>query len=38
VLPDYKVNDLPMANRNVLDLIKVTPGARGDAFAGLPVA
>jgi hypothetical protein len=36
VLPDYKVNDLPMANRNVLDLVKVTPGARGDAFAGLP--
>src|SRR4030095_1369576 len=36
VLPDYKVNDLPMANRNVLDLIKVTPGATGDAFAGLP--
>jgi hypothetical protein len=25
-----------MANRNVLDLIKVTPGASGDAFAGLP--
>jgi len=36
VLPDYKVNDLPMANRNVLDLIKVTPGARGDSFGGLP--
>jgi hypothetical protein len=36
VLPDYKVSDLPMANRNVLDLIKVTPGAVGDAFAGLP--
>ena len=36
VLPDYKVNDLPMANRNVLDLVKVTPGANGDGFAGLP--
>jgi hypothetical protein len=36
VLPDYKVNDLPMANRNVLDLVNVTPGARGDGFSGLP--
>ncbi len=38
VLPDYKVNDLPMANRNVLDLVKTTPGiggANGDSFAGL---
>src|SRR5438105_2202165 len=30
VLPDYKVNDLPMANRNVLELVKTTPGASGD--------
>lgn len=36
VLPDYKVSDLPMANRNVLDLVGVTAGVRGDAFAGLP--
>src|SRR6185503_16489103 len=38
VLPDYKVNDLPMANRNVLDLVKTTPGVGGatnDSFAGL---
>jgi hypothetical protein len=36
VLPDYKVSDLPIANRNVLDLVATTPGARGDTFAGLP--
>jgi len=36
VLPDYKVSDLPMANRNVLDLVGTAPGVRGDAFAGLP--
>jgi hypothetical protein len=36
VLPDYKVSDLPIANRNVLDLVGTTPGARGDTFAGLP--
>src|SRR5262249_21121101 len=38
VLPDYKVNDLPMANRNVLDLVKTAPGVAGannDTFAGL---
>jgi hypothetical protein len=35
VLPDYKVSDLPMANRNVLDLVGTTPGVRGDSFLGL---
>jgi hypothetical protein len=38
VLPDYKLSGLPMANRNVLELIKTTPGAEGannDSFAGL---
>src|SRR5215831_10218647 len=38
VLPEYKVNDLPMQIRNVLDLVKTTPGVAGatnDTFAGL---
>jgi hypothetical protein len=37
VLPDYKVADLPIANRSVLDLVRVTPGVTGNGvFAGLP--
>jgi hypothetical protein len=38
VLPDYKVSDLPIANRNVLDLVRTAPGVgggNGDTFAGL---
>jgi hypothetical protein len=34
VLPDYKVRDLPIANRNVLDLVDITAGTRGNSFAG----
>jgi hypothetical protein len=34
VLPEYKVRDLPLATRNVLDLIGTTPGTQGSNFAG----
>jgi len=34
VLPEYKVRDLPLANRNVIDLIQTTPNVRGNSFAG----
>jgi hypothetical protein len=34
VLPEYKVRDLPLQYRNVLDLASTTPGAVGDNFAG----
>src|SRR5206468_2581882 len=36
VLPDYKVRDLPLGGRNVLDLVYTTPGAgpQGNTTAG----
>jgi len=34
VLPDYKVRDLPLGGRNVLDLVGTTGGAQGSNFAG----
>jgi hypothetical protein len=34
VLPEYKVRDLPLATRNVLDLVNTTPGVQGSNFAG----
>jgi hypothetical protein len=35
VLPDYKVRDLPLINRNVMDLINTTPGVSSSgSFAG----
>ena len=36
VLPDYKVRDLPLANRNVLDLAATTANVSGSSFAGSP--
>jgi hypothetical protein len=34
VLPEYKVRDLPLATRNILDLVNTTPGVQGSNFAG----
>jgi hypothetical protein len=35
VLPEYKVRDLPLATRNVIDLVETTPGTGGGSnFAG----
>src|SRR5262245_38668919 len=34
VLPDYKIRDLPLASRDVLDLVTISPGVEGDNFAG----
>src|SRR5262245_57118329 len=34
VLPEYKVRDLPLGTRNVLDLVNTTPGVQGSNFAG----
>jgi hypothetical protein len=34
VLPEYKVRDLPLTNRNVLDLVSTTPGTQESSFAG----
>ena len=34
VLPEYKVRDLPLASRNVLDLVGTTSGTQGSNFAG----
>jgi hypothetical protein len=34
VLPEYKVRDLPLATRNVLDLVNTTAGVQGNNFAG----
>ncbi len=34
VLPEYKVRDLPLATRNVLDLVNTTAGVQGSNFAG----
>lgn len=34
VLPEYKVRDLPLASRNILDLIGTTSGTQGSNFAG----
>src|SRR6516165_9018100 len=36
VLPEYKVRDLPLGTRNILDLVNTTPGVQGSGsnFAG----
>src|SRR5215510_7857934 len=34
VLPEYKVRDLPLATRNVIDLVGTTAGASSSSFAG----
>ena len=34
VLPEYKVRELPLATRNVLDLVNTTAGVQGSNFAG----
>src|SRR5882672_11428102 len=34
VLPEYKVRDLPLGTRNVLDLVNTTAGVQGSNFAG----
>src|SRR5262245_28990789 len=34
VLPDYKIRDLPLSSRDVLDLVTISPGVEGDNFAG----
>lgn len=34
VIPEYKVRDLPLATRNILDLLGAAPGAMGSNFAG----
>jgi hypothetical protein len=34
VLPEYKVRDLPLASRNVLDLVGTASGTQGSNFAG----
>ena len=34
VLPEYKLRDLPLSTRNVLDLVNTTPGVQGSNFAG----
>ncbi len=34
VLPEYKIRDLPLATRNVLDLVGTTTGTQGSNFAG----
>src|SRR5438876_2289060 len=34
VIPEYKVRDLPLATRNILDLLVAAPGALGSNFAG----
>jgi hypothetical protein len=34
VLPEYKVRDLPLATRNVLELVGTTAGTQGSNFAG----
>src|SRR2546421_624747 len=34
VLPEYKLRDLPLATRNVLDLVNTTSGVQGSNFAG----
>src|SRR3989449_2228352 len=34
VLPEYRIRDLPLATRNILDLIGAAPGVQGSNFAG----
>src|SRR5438094_83446 len=34
VLPEYKVRDLPLSSRNILDLVVTAPGTQGSNFAG----
>src|SRR5438128_4253220 len=34
VLPEYKVRDLPLASRNILDLVATAPGTQASNFAG----
>src|SRR5919198_965411 len=36
VLPEYKIRDLPLAGRDVLDLVNTTAGTQGSNFAGAP--
>jgi hypothetical protein len=36
VLPEYKVRDLPLGGRDVIDLIQTTAGVRDSNFAGAP--
>jgi hypothetical protein len=36
VLPEYKVRDLPLQNRDVIDLVQNAPGVRDSNFAGAP--
>jgi hypothetical protein len=36
VLPEYKIRDLPLAGRDVIDLIATAPGTRDSNFAGAP--
>jgi hypothetical protein len=36
VLPEYKLRDLPLAGRDVIDLIATAPGTRDSNFAGAP--
>jgi hypothetical protein len=36
VLPEYKIRDLPLAGRDVIDLIQTTAGVRDSNFAGAP--
>src|SRR2546425_4668474 len=34
VFPEYRIRDLPLTTRNILDLIGAAPGAQGSNFAG----
>ena len=34
VLPEYKIRDLPLSTRNILDLVSTASGAQGSNFAG----
>jgi len=36
VLPEYKIRDLPLAGRDVIDLIATAPATRESNFAGAP--
>src|SRR5262249_10328969 len=37
VLPQYKITELPLANRDVLDLVTTAAGVRNSSFAGAPL-
>src|SRR5205814_1428780 len=34
VLPEYKIRDLPLSTRNILDLVSTASGVQGSNFAG----